>query len=319
MSNSDFERIGEQIAVLRSHFIVHERFTKLEQQFQLLFYKRRADLKLGKISEARGIAVIGASGTGKTTAVDRLIAKSSLGDASDLNASSGDIISLRIPSPATLKYVGQTILRALGYDLKADRQAWYIWDLVRHQLKERRVLFLHLDEAQDLYAKGTQREMQSVVNMLKSLMQDNEWPVGIVLSGTNELRDILNFDPQLGRRFFPVQFERIGEHYDVGNVLELVNAYVAKTALKPSPGIQSEKFGLRLIHAAAHEFGLVIEITIAAIEEALIANSPVLGIEEFAKAFRRRSACMDGVNPFLAPDFTHIDARQLLGKPEDLG
>ncbi len=47
------------------------------------------------------------------------------------------------------------VLRELGYHLIVERQAWYIWDIVRHQLRERRVLFLHLDEAQDLSAHGT--------------------------------------------------------------------------------------------------------------------------------------------------------------------
>lgn len=136
----------------------------------------------------------------------------------------------------------QTILRGLGYPVNGRREAWYVWNLVRHHLRERRTLFLHLDEAQDLAARGTERERHSVVNLLKSLMQDPEWPVGLILSGTGELADILNFDPQLGRRFQPIRFDPVSEIADLEKVRDLLSAYVAKTAVFADDGIETEEF-----------------------------------------------------------------------------
>lgn len=315
MNEDDFEKIGKTVTALGLKFIRHERYAQLEEQFQLLWHRRRAELKVGRVSEARGIALVGLSGAGKTTAIDRLIL--SLNQKPD--ADTIPVISLRIPSPATLKYVGQTLLKALKYDLKTERQAWYIWDKVRYHLKARRVLFLHLDEAQDLYAKGTQRDMQSVVNMLKSLMQDREWPVGIILSGTEDLREILNFDPQLGRRLFPIEFASINEVIELDEVLMLVEAYCKAANIAcfdPPPDMQ---FGARLIHAAAGQFGLVIEIIIGAIEAALIAGETQVDRDAFLRAYRRRTSCVNGVNPFLASDFKRIDTRKLLGRKMDGG
>ncbi len=204
----------------------------------------------------------------------------------------------------------------IGYDLRTERQAWYIWDLVRFHAKERGVLFLHLDEAQDLSARGTERERQAVVNMLKSLMQDPAWPVGFILSGTHELKDILNFDAQLGRRVYPIQLEPLDALNDGDDVRELVQAYCRKSGLVAADTLSNGDFTARLVHAAASEFGLVIELIIAAIEEALIAKQPKLTSHMFVDAFRRRSGCFDGLNPFLIDDFEHVDPRAILSRSE---
>lgn len=46
--------------------------------------------------------------------------------------------------------------------------------------------------------------MQSVVNTLKSLMQNPTWPTGLILSGMPALKHLLHLDPQLSRRFVPI-------------------------------------------------------------------------------------------------------------------
>jgi len=134
MTGIDYERIGEKVTELGLKFIRHERYAQLEEQFQILWHRRRAELKLGRACEARGIALVGLSGAGKTTAIDRLIL--SLNQKPDTDTI--PVISLRIPSPATLKYVGQTLLKALKYDLKTERQAWYACRLPSGPVRSRK-------------------------------------------------------------------------------------------------------------------------------------------------------------------------------------
>lgn len=122
------------------------------------------------IREARAIALIGASGSGKSTLAARLFRNTpGLVLASD-GQERCDVITLIIPSPATLKSVGRAILEALGRPLKRERTADAIWELVRGFLRARQVLFLHLDEAQDIARHQTPKEIQAVINTLKSLM-----------------------------------------------------------------------------------------------------------------------------------------------------
>lgn len=263
-----------------------------------------------RVSEAHGLALTGSSGAGKSAATEYLLGNQSL-RLSDEGFGDTTIISLRVPYPATLKFVGQTLLRALGYQISSERQAWYIWDLVRHHLKERRVLFLHLDEAQDIASRGTKHELSAVASMLKTLMTDREWPVGIILSGTTELEDILNHDPQLARRMKAVHFESLSPVANGGDVVDLLENFCARAELDPDADVLDLAHGERLVHAAANQFGLVIEFILAAIEDAYLQGQQKLNRHNFVRAYHLRTSCDDEFNPFVVPDFLRIDARQV--------
>lgn len=303
--------VALRVLSLRRVFVHHPAFLRLEEQFRLLLDRRRAELEAGVVMEARGIAVIGASGSGKTTAVARLLSHTPDLVIDDPNGPRRDVVSFQVPSPATVKFVGQTALEALGYPLRRNRTEMIIWDLVRQHLRARQTLFLHLDEAQDLLRHQTSKVIQSVVRTLKSLMQTREWPVGLIVSGMPELKDLLNHDPQLARRFYPIEFQRLHAGIDGEEVSETVRSYADRANLGTELGSALE-FPARLVHAADGEFGLVIELIIGAIEEALLADSDTLNQDHFIAVFRRRSGCVDALNPFVAADFDRIDARALL-------
>lgn len=57
-----------------------------------------------------------------------------------------------------------------------------IWDLVRDELRKRGTLFMHIGEAQHIVNSRNPRQEQEVIDTFKSLMQDDEWPVGLILS-----------------------------------------------------------------------------------------------------------------------------------------
>ena len=64
-----------RIAALRGRFITHERYSPLQGRFRLLIEKRLADITVGRTSEAHGIALSGASGTGKSAATAQLLSQ----------------------------------------------------------------------------------------------------------------------------------------------------------------------------------------------------------------------------------------------------
>lgn len=67
-------RQAAQMAVsLRRHFVAHPGYDTVQRLFRKLMDKRQAELELGLTSEGRGIAVIGESGSGKTTAIQRIL------------------------------------------------------------------------------------------------------------------------------------------------------------------------------------------------------------------------------------------------------
>ncbi len=147
--------------------------------------------------------------------------------------------------------------------------------------------------------------------MLKTLMTDTDWPVGILLSGTEELERILNHDPQLARRMDAVHFAPLSPGIHAPNVAALIGDYAARAGLALAPDARSIALAERLIHASAFQFGLVIEIIIAAIEVALLEEDPALQARHFALAYEHRTSCTDAFNPFIITDYHRIDARKV--------
>lgn len=307
------DEIIQKMIGLRNVAVSSNHYAELRDKFLLMRDKRRAEIDAGIEKPVSGIALIGAPGSGKTTAVEHLL---STYQNEDVASGTRDIVSFRTPSPATLKMVGHMLLHELGYPLMKDKSAALIWDRVRTQLQEQRVLFLHFDEAQDLRGSATVRETHHVVNTLKSLMQTRGWPVGLILSGTHELRDIINSDPQLVRRIVPIEIPRLTAVHEIDAIYQLTLDCAQYVDLDPAPTVMKEDFQKRIMHAADYEFGLAIEITIAAVEEALLAGSQQLEVTHFVDAFRSRSGCLDTQNPFVALDYIRLNVRKLAGKDD---
>lgn len=308
--------VGRIVSDLRARFIVHEGYATLLREFDILLHRRRADLMAGRTAEARGIVVVGSSGSGKSTALQRLFRKHPDVRCLDPNRVEADVASFLVPSPATLKSVGLACLTGLGYPLRRDRTAMITWELVHAHLEQRRILFLHLDEVQDLHINRGVNEMQAVVNTLKSLMQNATWPVGLVLSGTPALKQLVNLDPQLSRRLVPVEFAPISAHTHNVEISAIISSFARTAELAVADDLGRGQFFERLVHAGAAELGLTIELIIGAIEEALLRDAKHLDRDTFRRAFRRRSGARDALNPIVSDDWREIDARLLLQSHE---
>lgn len=304
---------------LRSVYVPTPSYRKLETYFQSLLDQRRADMAAGLISHARGIVLVGQSGSGKTTAIRELIRQNRDLIEADPSQDICEFIGLQVPSPATMKFVGAATLRALGYPYSGDKQGPAIWDQVKIQLKLRQTCFLHLDEAQDLARHQTDKERQSVVNTLKSLMENSYWPTGLILSGMPDLKKIVNQDPQLARRLYPVEIGRLHAIREVEPVLDIVQKYADRAQVDTHSSVREPLFAQRLMHAADYEFGLMVELTVQALSKALISegSEAPLRLQHYADVYFERSAAIDALNPFIAEDFARINPRQIFGYDGD--
>jgi len=316
---SDDAAIRKTVQGLRQLYIPRPEFNALDARFSSLLEQRRADAADGVAFKARGLMLIGASGSGKTTAVRELIRKYSAEIQTDPGYEICEYIGLQVPSPATMKFVGAATLRALGYPFSGNKQGPAIWDQVKEQLKLRQTIFLGFDEAQDLARFQTDKERQSVVNTLKSLMENSVWPVGLLLSGMPDLKKIVNQDPQLARRVDPIEIGRLHSIRDTGAVLKMVQKYADRARLAVDPSVQSEAFAMRLMHAADYQFGLLAEIVVLSVSEALFTEGvdAKLCLQHFANVYRDRNGADRWMNVFLAEDFGRIDPRLLLDNGDD--
>jgi len=302
---------------LQGAFIPNEAFHDLRSLFETMLDQRRADLAQGRLANVRSIALIGGSGSGKSTLIRHLHET-----CPDLLMAGEDarceFVSQLVPSPATMKFVGTAVLHALGYPLVRDKSTPVIWGMVADQLHRRKTLFLHLDEAQDLARFQTDRERQSVVNTLKSMMENRTWPVSLILSGTPDLKEIINQDPQLARRIYPVEIPRLTIARHLRAVGDLTQKYAARAKLLVEPELAEDNFSRLLLHAGDCEFGLLAEIIVQAICHTLGTRGlgATLGADDFRQTYKIRSGAVSYLNPFVIEDFERINVRLVLEDPQ---
>ncbi len=304
-----------KITKLRGKFFKTKRYEELSQGFDKLYQVRQSEIEANLLREARGLVLVGESGSGKTTALRRVFEMHPQAKVLTQNEEFGDIATLSIPSPATHKFVGISTLKALGYPLRRDPTAATIWDLAQRHMKARRVLFLHFDEAQDFYS-ARPSEMTAVVNTLKSIMQNNEWPVGVVLSGMTRLVELLNHDPQLARRITPVYFPQLSENQDLDVGYGACQSYADAIGIALGDDLKSQNFLRRLIYSSAGQLGIMIELIIDALEDALTKQDTTLTLPNFARAYGKRTGSIDGLNPFIIEGYHQVDPRLVLGQVE---
>lgn len=309
--------IAQRVLALRSMFSKNRTHRDLEDRFRYLLERRRTELESGIIAEARCIALIGASGSGKTTAAEHLFATQPDLVLDDPDGPRLDVASFQVPSPATLKFVGQTALATLGFELQRDKSAQIIWSMVKGHLEARQTLFMHIDEAQDLIRHQTPKELNAVVSTLKSLLQHKSWPVGLILTGTSELKTLINHDPQLARRVFPIEFARLNILVDGDRILKAITNYARAAGIAVPADTLNADLAARLAHAADREFGLMNEMIIQSLEEAMTTGDEEVRREHFASMFRKRAGCVDGLNVFVADDFERVEVRRLLDHGDD--
>lgn len=297
--------LAAQLHSLRTMVVRTAAIESFEAQFGRLVARRRAEIKAGNSVEARGIAVIGNAGCGKTFSVQHVIsrfqAKGLLKD--------NEVCSFIIPSPATLKLVGWKLLDALGYSVQSPRiTSGVLWQRVRDHLERNEALFLIIDEAHDLLGRASAKERHDVINTLKSLMQQRGWPISLILIGVstfnNEpgLGDLLRHDPQLARRLSVIEYEPLNTvaHEDI--IADLLSNYAKRADVTIAKGGLSGDLVKRLLHASGYQFGVCIMLIVDAIEIACWQKSQ-LSVADFGVAFSNWSGVDEASNPFYAHQY----------------
>jgi len=292
---------SDHVVTDRDHEILRylNRLLEKDNQGNVLPKPRRFTSRL----ETRGIAIIEGSGGGKTTAIEHVLSNHPA-----LKAQQGEelprYLRIQVPSPASLKSLGREVLAATGLlDVPARTTAWEIWRIVRHRLSVLGIVVLWLDEAHDMFLSGSAREIDEMLKMLKSLMQ-NDSAVIPILSGTERLAEITKFDPQVNRRLTKVVPKPLSQGVDNENLDRLVKSYCQDVGLS---GQLDETVVSRLIHASRQKFGRAVETILDAIECALEEGSATLKLEHFAEAWGMQEGCDWEQNVFVAGNWSAIE------------
>nr|WP_217356659.1 TniB family NTP-binding protein [Ruegeria sp. HKCCA0370] len=213
-------------------------------------------------------------------------------------------IRIQVPSPATLKSLGREVLTATGLtEVSMRLTAWELWRLVRHRLALLGIVVPWFDEAHDMFLSGSAREIDDMLKMLKSLMQ-NDSAIIPILSGTERLSEITSYDPQVNRRFTKVVPSPLVAGKDNSDLLGLIESFCDVAELKLS---RERDLTDRLIFASRQRFGRAVETILDAIECAKEEGSSVLLQMHFAEAWGMREGCDWNKNVFVTEDWASLD------------
>lgn len=313
----DDTEIQMRVRKMRDITINTPEYLAIKDAFNRLLQQQRLDSAHRKNKEVHGLAILGDSGSGKTTTFRSIRALAEV----TMGLKQHEVVSFTVQSPASLKGVGAAALDALGYPLRANRTAFAIWQKVRDLLRENKTLILVVDEAQDIIRNQSKREMQDVVSTLKTIMQIEGWPVSVILMGVPHLPDgpglldLLHYDTQLARRLRPIEFTPLSEASFQVDARNLIPRYAKMAGVRVSDKIYDDKFVDRLVHAGNRQLGVTMELIIEALELSMTQGDD-LDRNHFRGVYGYRTGSVDALNPFVTDDYSRIDPYKLLDKPE---
>ena len=304
------------IAVLKKVFVETPTYLQLRDQFLDLHYQRVADLAEGNNSECTAILLTGPPGSGKTQ-MTKQIARFTPEIRSDKSSRILDVVRVRAPATTTVLNLGKQVLGELSYPYSKASNQFEIWDQIETQFRQRQVKFLIIDETHDLIFNHQGREILTALSTLKSLLNSIKWPINLLLAGTPELTELVALNGEVNRRKETIQIPRLSWAQDGCNFEPILAHIASKAGIGVSSDLYEEDFGLRLFHAAQHKPGLAFKFIIEAVRPCLRSGDQFLTRDHFAQYARRKFNCLDGLNPFLSPDYREIGNKEQAKEDEN--
>lgn len=273
------------------------------------------DHMVGRLAEERCLFLLGPSGSGKTRSLERVLLKSQEFQNYKVKGAECILITVHVPSPFTLRQFAQDLAAAAGFETTEILKENKAWSLARGLLTNR-VLFIHVDEAQKLLETSNPIEIRKAVNAIRGLMQSPTWPVGLILSGTKKAAGLVA-DFQIGRRKNVIVFKEFSLPDDSEMLRLAMASFCEKAGIETGGVLDVDETLERLAHASLHRLGVTIEFMQDAIDHALREGKPMVKIDHFAKAYRRRTACEAEQNVLTMKHWRAVDPEPLLF-PDDV-
>lgn len=200
------------------------------------------------------------------------------------------------------------ILDAIGVPSKAKMTEGQLFATVKAQLRERGIIYLHVDEAQHLLRHSRSRAILDVQDRLKSLMQIEDWPLHTIYSGMPELAELLTGDRQLANRSMVMRFIPLSLPGDKASIAQVLADIVEdKCGLHLTDELRTDDFLGRLCTANSGCYGKIIEAVQAACFLVMHKGKGTVDRRAFAHNYQRDTGCLPSDNVFTAARWSEID------------
>ena len=275
----------------------------------------------GNRAPTTGLIVIGEFRAGKTfgteAAVRQLIPKTIATN----KEVSPKIVSVDAPPQFTQEGLDRQLLGAMN--LMPSRPLGSTQ--TRERLQRRLALFqptlIRIDEFQrtlfpiQVSAQRLAGERERAWGAIRSLMDDPNWPVPVVLTGTPDILPVLEQREMgfLREKCEIVELPRMrpGNPQDLNDLEDAVEIYASAVGLKVIEPMVSDLCA-RLMLAANYAKGLAFELTQRAVLNALQRHQAGVDRENFATVYARKTGAHPPANPFIASDWHRVDPTRLL-------
>ncbi|ENH2496348.1 TniB family NTP-binding protein [Vibrio parahaemolyticus] len=260
-----------------------------------------------RISEPECLIVVGDSGSGKTTIIDKY-----LSDNPRMEANDGSIIPIlftSLPANANPVTASERLLSSMGDPLAFNhgKDPAELMKIVKDLLRECRVELIIIDEFQHMIDRKSKDVLHITADWLKMIIIESKIPV--VLFGMPYSTEILRANNQLRGRF---ESQHHLKPFKVKDTNELIRYKTFLTMLdyalpfSKKSGLASEDLMKRVYVFSKGNMRLIRRLINKAAKFALLENAPCISLTHFTLAAPKvsRDAC-ESFNPF------EVDIKQL--------
>lgn len=254
--------------------IPHPAFAEAERQIEQCFAFAAAK------GEAEGLAVIGESGTGKTSVLQSFASKYKPSRTDD--GMHVPVLFTSVPSSPTVKSLTAAMLEALGTPDPERGTIPQMESRLRILMKETGTRLVMIDEFQHFVDQGTHKVMHSVADSLKRLIDDTRST--LVIAGLPSSMAVIDQNVQLARRFMaPVQMTRFqwGETGHRRQFMSILRSYYKEISREfDLPDLSSEDMAFRFYLATGGLMGYVAKLLRQALRNAASRSARSIALKD---------------------------------------
>ncbi|MBZ7927023.1 ATP-binding protein [Ensifer adhaerens] len=279
------------------------------------FWEHAQDCLAGGGSRRRLFAVIGESGSGKTTSINHVLNSFEAFKPyrNEFNELMMPFIGLEVDRACTTKDLAIHIFQQLGLPANRASNEDDLYSTLKKQLRLRGTILLHLDEAQHLMKSNSEAAVRGLQDRFKSLLSIPEWPLHMIVSGVPELATLFTGDQQLANRSLVMRFEKYGFPADQVAIVKILSDIASDhCGLKLAPELLTDDFLGRFVRATDGGVGTMIEMIRAASYKALSKSHKHLGPKDFEFVYGRVSGSLVAENIMTAESWVNLERKNAL-------
>ncbi len=257
---------------LRSSYLGFVRDRNLDLALRRGFDELAVRRRDGSRAEGESVVILGESGAGKSECIRLALARLARPDAEGVV---GPVLAVSVvcTGSSTLRILGEAILEKCHHVIRGGLREKEIWRQVRIHLQLHEIRVVHIDEVGNLVETANATDRQRIVNTMKALINNPDWPVVLVLSGTPAIAPALREDRQRTRRLTWISMNALRAPKNNVTLARFAASLCAKAAIASDPTFE-EAIAPCLVHAAGRQVGLAADMSTRTVLNALDEERP---------------------------------------------